>query len=114
MSSLPYKQSFQSDPEPAQAIGRHALSNRNGLRNETLERPADAGLTQRLECDPYKVEVGGSNPSARTINPSKIPDRWLQGRALHYERRGYDPRVAIVLSIGDWREEERLENEFNS
>ena len=35
-----------------------------------LERPDNsgfAGITQRLECHPYKVEVAGSNPALRTI-----------------------------------------------
>jgi hypothetical protein len=68
---MPYNQASRTGTKNRRANGVHVSSAPNGLRNEALEHPADAGLTQRLECDPYKVEVGGSNPSARTIPTSR-------------------------------------------
>lgn len=58
--------------------------------------------------------ISRSEGLGRTAKSPKIPDRWLQGRSLHYERKGYDPRRAILFSIADWREQERLEQEFLS
>jgi hypothetical protein len=46
-------------------------------------------------------------------NPS-IPDRWLQGRSLFHERQGKSPREAIRLAVHDWKEQERLEKQFQA
>lgn len=64
MEPMPYKQNAHSEDAKTDS-GNAQREDRSPLSG--LEHPANAGLTQRLECDPYKVEVGGSNPSARTI-----------------------------------------------
>lgn len=67
MNTLPYKLSSPSGAaratESKQFLGIQRVAPLSG----DLKRTASAGLTQRLECDAYNVEVGGSNPSARTI-----------------------------------------------
>lgn len=69
MSTLPYKRDGHPKATPSGTGSEQAPHQPQQLRFGGLERPAnaDAGLTQRLECDAYNVEVGGSNPSACTI-----------------------------------------------
>lgn len=61
--------STQVSAENSGNLGKNAdLPNDRGLeRNAPSAGVLNPGLTQRLECDAYNVEVGGSNPSARTI-----------------------------------------------
>jgi len=82
-----------------------------GTQSSVSVSPRATDLIRQVNAESVAQAVSAP---PRTTNPSKIPDRWLQARSLHYERRGFGPRTAIVLSIGDWREQERLENEFNS
>lgn len=67
LERLPYKQEGCQPTGNASTDCGVQASAPNTSRFSGLERPAEAGLTQRSECHPYKVEVGGSNPSARTI-----------------------------------------------
>lgn len=68
---MPYKHRAGTDTETSRAASVLASTEPNGLRFELIERHADPGLTQRLECGSYTAEVGGSNPSARTITLTK-------------------------------------------
>lgn len=83
LALLAYKQPlYDGKPESAFSGGSTGADHK-GLWDAQLERPASAGLTQSVECDPYKVEVAGSSPAACT-NPT-----------IHCE-----PIAAIMLPSG--------------
>lgn len=82
MEPMPYKQN--AHPEDAKTgSGNAQREDRSPLSG--LAHPANAGVTQRLECNPYKVEVAGPNPAARTI-PGRRSER-LRIRDREYWRR---------------------------
>lgn len=75
---LPYKATLYAASGSSPASGAPEGVEPTQLCAVVLGRPADpagvlenAGLTQRLECNLYTVEVGGSNPSACTIPLTK-------------------------------------------
>lgn len=63
---LPYKQESALSDSTNTRGGNGNRVEHKPLCFGPVELPSDPGVTQRLECHPYKVEVGGPNPPART------------------------------------------------
>lgn len=80
MERLPYKQYAETNElNHPRGCGVHARDHKESWFS-ALERPANAGLAQSVERDPYTVDVAGSSPAART-NPTTLSKRVIAGAA---------------------------------
>lgn len=104
MEPMPYKQN--AHPEDAKTgSGNAQREDRSPLSG--LAHPANAGVTQRLECNPYKVEVAGPNPAARTIPPATPkPKVKIGNKVFLYEAKApFSPSGKSLLGALEYRPE---------